>query len=120
MRKSYYFSTLFAVFLGGSVTAFANHLVLFDSTQTNARFPWALLAGVIVVGALGGGVNALNTDNGFILPKKDQTSTGQEIIRLGVLGNIAIGLIAAPLVWFLNTDFDALDPMKPHLNLIAK
>jgi hypothetical protein len=120
MKYSLYFLTFCVLFLGRSVTAFANHLALFDSTQTNASFPWVLMAGVMATGALGGLVNALNSDNGFIMWKKDQTSSGQKIVRPGVLANIGIGVTAALLVWFLNTDFDALDPAKPHLNLIAK
>jgi hypothetical protein len=43
-----------------------------------------------VAGAVGGVVNALMSDNGFVLPK-----TAHGIIRPGYLGNVLIGAVAA-------------------------
>jgi len=44
---------------------------------------------VALMGAIGGVVNALLSDNGFFLPKRLKVDE-QEIIRPGFLGNILI------------------------------
>jgi hypothetical protein len=55
---------------------------------------------VFVAGALGGVINALMTDNGFVLPKKEK-SEKVTIIRPGFPGNILIGGVAALVSWGL-------------------
>ena len=67
---------------------------------------WILLLIVFIAGAVGGIVNALLSDNGFILPKPEKTSTGQ-IIRPGFLGNVIISGVAACISWGLYGPFAA-------------
>jgi hypothetical protein len=55
---------------------------------------WWILLVVCVAGAVGGVVNALMSDNGFVLPK-----TADGIIRPGYLGNVLIGAVAAGISW---------------------
>lgn len=55
---------------------------------------WWVLLVVCVAGAVGGVVNALMSDNGFVLP---QTKDG--IVRPGYLGNVLIGAVAAGISW---------------------
>lgn len=59
----------------------------------------ALIAGL--AGGLGGAVNALMTDNGFIMPKTTTVDSGGVIWRPGVVGNVVIGAIAAVVSWGL-------------------
>jgi len=61
---------------------------------------WLILLAVCVAGAVGGIVNALLTDNGFMLPKAAVTD-GQSILRPGFLGNMFIGAVAAGISWGL-------------------
>lgn len=59
------------------------------------------LAGIIAgFGALGGIINALISDNGFILWKMDRVN-GTRIWRPGFIGNVAIGAAAAFVSWGL-------------------
>jgi hypothetical protein len=56
--------------------------------------------GVIsVAGAVGGAINALLTDNAFIMPYRDKDN--RNIIRPGMVGNIFIGIVAALVSWGL-------------------
>ena len=57
---------------------------------------WIILLAVGVAGAMGGVVNALLSDNGFLLPKKEAG-----IIRPGIIGNILLGSFAAVVTWGL-------------------
>ena len=50
-------------------------------------FLWKYMTIIFAFGAVGGVVNALLTDNGFILPKKEQQDN-TKIIRPGFLVNI--------------------------------
>jgi hypothetical protein len=59
----------------------------------------ALLA--LFAGALGGILNAVTTDNGFILPQFASMNGGGRIWRPGVLGNMVVGAIAALVSWAL-------------------
>ncbi len=59
---------------------------------------WTLLFYVFLAGALGGLVNALLSDNGFILPKK---VTGTGIYQPGGVSNVLLGGVAAVLSWGL-------------------
>lgn len=61
---------------------------------------WLLLLYVSLAGMLGGIVNALMTDNGFFLPKKEDTD-GRTIYRPGFVANILIGAVAAVVSWGL-------------------
>ena len=67
---------------------------------------WMILIVVIVAGAVGGIVNALMSDNGFVLPKSADTDDGR-IVRPGFLGNILIGGVAAGISWGLYGPFAA-------------
>ena len=67
---------------------------------------WILFAIVCAAGAVGGVVNALLTDNGFILPRPETTDIGR-IMRPGFLGNILLGAIAAGISWGLYGPFAA-------------
>ena len=62
---------------------------------------WLILGIVAFSGAIGGVVNAFMTDNGFLLPKSDSTSSGTTILRPGYLGNVLVGAVAAVLSWGL-------------------
>ena len=70
-------------------------------------FLWKYMTIIFAFGALGGVVNALLTDNGFILPKKEQRDN-TKIIRPGFLVNIFIGGIAALVSWGLYGPFAAV------------
>jgi|SRR5262245_31576799 len=67
---------------------------------------WVLLAIVSAAGAVGGVINALLTENGFILPKPEAVENGS-IIRPGIIGNILIGAAAATISWGLYGPFAA-------------
>jgi hypothetical protein len=56
--------------------------------------PYVCALLVFVAGALGGVVNALLTDNGFILPRRVQ-----QILCPGFLSNVAVGAFAAFTSW---------------------
>ena len=58
---------------------------------------WGLLI-IAGAGAVGGLFNALLTDNGFVLPKRDERTN---VLRAGFLGNIMIGALAAAVTWGL-------------------
>jgi hypothetical protein len=60
-----------------------------------------MLVAVGIAGAVGGVINALMSDNGFLLPRKEQTSNGNVILRPGCAGNAVIGAIAAIISWGL-------------------
>lgn len=70
-------------------------------------FLWKYMTLIFAFGALGGVVNALLTDNGFILPKKEQQDN-TKIIRPGFLVNIFIGGVAALVSWGLYGPFAAV------------
>lgn len=56
---------------------------------------------IVTAGAVGGGVNAMMTDNGFLLPKSETTAGGATILRPGYVGNVLIGGVAALVSWGL-------------------
>jgi hypothetical protein len=70
-------------------------------------FLWKYMAIIFAFGAVGGLVNALLTDNGFILPRKEALDSAK-IIRPGFLVNIFIGGIAALVSWGLYGPFAAV------------
>jgi hypothetical protein len=57
---------------------------------------WVLLLIVFAAGAAGGVINALITDNGFAMPKRDDG-----ILRPGWIGNSLVGGVAAAVSWSL-------------------
>src|SRR5579859_338508 len=61
---------------------------------------WLLLAIICVTGAIGGLINALLSDNGFLLPCKQEVNQ-LRILRPGFLGNMVIGMVAAAISWGL-------------------
>ena len=67
---------------------------------------WVLLAIVFVAGAVGGVINAWMSDNGFMLPRTEE-SGGNRLIRPGFLGNIITGGISASVSWGLYGPFAA-------------
>lgn len=62
---------------------------------------WLMLLYVSIAGAVGGVVNALMTDNGFILPKSEDVEGKMSILRPGYIGNILIGAVGAVVSWGL-------------------
>ena len=69
---------------------------------------WIMLFFVLIAGAVGGAVNALMTDNGFLRPKMEKVDEKTSIFRPGYLGNILIGAVAAVVSWGL------YGPLSPH------
>jgi hypothetical protein len=62
---------------------------------------WLMLAFIALAGAVGGIANALMTENGFLMPRSEQTSGGSTIVRPGYLGNIFVGSVASIISWGL-------------------
>lgn len=56
--------------------------------------PWVCALLILMAGAVGGVVNALLSDNGFILPRRVK-----EIVCPGFLSNVLIGALAAFSSW---------------------
>jgi hypothetical protein len=56
--------------------------------------PWICAVLILIAGSIGGVVNALLSDNGFILPRRVQ-----EIVCPGFLSNVLIGALAAFSSW---------------------
>lgn len=56
---------------------------------------------VLLAGAVGGIVNALMTENGFIFPSSVQQPNGPKIWRPGILGNALVSAVAALISWGL-------------------
>ena len=65
-----------------------------------------LLVIVFIAGAIGGVVNALLSENGFLKWKKDLVNN-QEIWRPGILGNVIISGVASSISWGLYGPFTA-------------
>jgi len=69
---------------------------------------WIMFFIVLVAGAIGGAVNALMTDNGFLRPKMEKVDDKTGIFRPGYLGNVLIGAVAAVVSWGL------YGPLSPY------
>ncbi len=69
---------------------------------------WIMLFFVFLAGAVGGLVNALMTDNGFLRPKMEKVDEKTGIFRPGYLGNALIGAVAAVVSWGL------YGPLSPY------
>lgn len=65
---------------------------------------WVYLIIIFAAGAIGGAVNALLTDNGFILPRPVEAN-GVKILRPGFLGNLLVSGVAASVSWGLYGPF---------------
>jgi hypothetical protein len=61
---------------------------------------FAILAVILVAGGIGGLLNALLTDNGFLKPCTEKTA-GVDVWRPGFVGNVAVGAGAALISWGL-------------------
>jgi len=61
---------------------------------------WTLIAAVFGAGALGGVVNALTTENGFVLPRRELVN-GIWVFRPGFLLNVFVGGVAGVVSWGL-------------------
>lgn len=61
----------------------------------------SMLLLIFIAGLLGGAVNALITDNGFIFPQSATTADGVKILRPGFIGNMFAGGVAAMISWGL-------------------
>lgn len=59
-----------------------------------------LLGAVFLAGAVGGVVNALISDNGFVAPRYVESDESR-ILRPGFLGNVLIGGVSACVSWGL-------------------
>lgn len=65
---------------------------------------WIPMTVVALFGSIGGLANALLTENGFIKPHFQEEGEEPKKVRVwrpGVLGNMAIGLVAAVISWGL-------------------
>ncbi|MBN2086456.1 MAG: hypothetical protein JW748_14650 [Anaerolineales bacterium] len=69
---------------------------------------WIMFFIVLIAGGVGGAVNALMTDNGFLRPKMEKVDDKTSIFRPGYLGNVLIGAIAAVISWGL------YGPLSPY------
>lgn len=63
-------------------------------------FLWPIVVAIFIAGAIGGVVNAIISDNGFIMPFAEKIN-GVRILRPGYLGNVLIGAVAAVVSWGL-------------------
>ncbi|MBV8934298.1 MAG: hypothetical protein JO095_00615 [Alphaproteobacteria bacterium] len=70
---------------------------------------WPTLGIIFVAGFLGGLVNALITDNGFVLPKY-----AEGIWRPGFLSTAFIGAVAAVVSWGLYGPFPSITYSVRH------
>lgn len=61
---------------------------------------WIPLGIVLLGGAVGGVINAIISDNGFVVPR-EETIDNVCIVRPGIAGNVLIGAVAAFISWGL-------------------
>jgi hypothetical protein len=74
-------------------------------------YVWQMMLIIAGAGANGGVINALMSDNAFIMPKREN-SDGTIIVRPGFFGNVLIGAVAAAISWGLYGTFSASDLLK--------
>jgi hypothetical protein len=67
---------------------------------------WILLIIIFIAGGVGGVINALLSDNGFILPRPELFGDTQ-IYRPGILGNVLTSGVAACISWGLYGPFSS-------------
>jgi hypothetical protein len=73
---------------------------------------WWITGVIIIVGALGGLINAFMSDSGFILPGRYDEG-GNKIWKPGALGNMLLGAAAAFISWGLYGPFASFILMPP-------
>jgi hypothetical protein len=61
---------------------------------------WIPLGVILLSGAVGGIINAIISDNGFVKPR-EETIDNVSIVRPGVCGNMLLGSVAAFISWGL-------------------
>ncbi len=61
---------------------------------------WIPLGIVLLGGAVGGVINAIISDNGFVVPR-EETVDNVCIVRPGIAGNVLVGAVAAFISWGL-------------------
>ena len=61
---------------------------------------WIPLGIVLLGGAVGGIINAIISDNGFVVPR-EETINNVCIVRPGIAGNVLVGAVAAFISWGL-------------------
>jgi hypothetical protein len=61
---------------------------------------WIPMGIVVLGGAVGGIINAIISDNGFIFPR-EETIENVCIVRPGVIGNVLLGAVASFVSWGL-------------------
>lgn len=61
---------------------------------------WSMLGVVLIAGGVGGIANALMTENGFWLPRREAVAEAS-VVRPGIFGNILLGALAAVISWGL-------------------
>ncbi len=79
---------------------------------------WLMIAIIFLAGAIGGIVNALLTDNGFIMPCPERLN-GVTIMRPGFVGNILIGAVAAIVSWGFYGPFAASNIFEPQTVILT-
>lgn len=62
---------------------------------------WKFIGAIFAFGAIGGIVNALISDNGFIWPREVKGTKGDKIIKPGFVGNAIVGGVASFVSWSL-------------------
>lgn len=72
-----------------------------------------IMVSVALAGAVGGAVNALMSDNGFVLPSRVEVADGASVIKPGYLGNMLIGAIAALVSWGLYGSMGSYNLLGP-------
>jgi hypothetical protein len=77
---------------------------------------WVAMLIIFLAGLIGGTVNALLTDNGFVAPKNEVVD-GRGILRPGVLGNMLVGGVAALISWGLYGPASSLSITTPGASL---
>lgn len=65
---------------------------------------WGMTVWVIIAGAIGGVVNSLIKDSGFVIPGPEQVGD-VTVYQTGYIGNIVIGAVAALVSWGLYGPF---------------
>jgi uncharacterized membrane protein YeaQ/YmgE (transglycosylase-associated protein family) len=74
---------------------------------------WLIFGAVFLAGSIGGVINAMITDNGFIRPHPERIN-GTLIMRPGYIGNILIGAVAAVVSWGFYGPFASANLLEPQ------
>jgi hypothetical protein len=79
---------------------------------------WPMLLAIFIAGGVGGIVNALMTDNGFLMPRQEVVRD-TTIYRPGCLGNVIIGGVGALISWGLYGPLSAYQVLGTSAGLSA-